>query len=196
VPHHFSQEVPSRRAGIRLWTSRSPGVGIDERARPFRYAVPTPITERELGLLRAVVERVRPAGDRDDRKHSTPAPEWQGVRIPPFLFAVPLIWGGYDPTVNPWDCLDYCDYACIGAGDTAILDLAACIDQSRSLDKVPNLAWRRCGHVAFNRPAPLTSDLDSLPWRDNTAENKYLIDDDRLVESYPGLSNLPAGIRP
>jgi radical SAM superfamily enzyme YgiQ (UPF0313 family) len=79
--------------------------------------------------------------------------------------SAPLIWGGYDPTIHPEDCLDFCDFVCFGEGDTTSLEIAGCIDRSQPHEQVPNLAYRRGGEMIANGRAPLVTDLDALPWR-------------------------------
>jgi hypothetical protein len=184
-------------AGRRLETDAEPDpfawIGIDRRGRPFRYATPAPLTGRELELLREALERVRP--DMIGMTVNTPLRRLN-ARVAQYIrsfTAVPLIWGGYDPTINPGDCLDFCDYACIGEGDAAILEIAECLDHSRPLDEVANLACRRGGRVVANRRAPLIADLDALPWRDNTPDNKYFIENDQISESYPVLNDRTPG---
>jgi anaerobic magnesium-protoporphyrin IX monomethyl ester cyclase len=169
-------------------------VGIDNRARAFSYAEPSLPSEREFGLLRRVLEEARP--DVIGMTVNTPLRRLNAL-VAQFIRSVtpvPIIWGGYDPTVNPGDCLDFCDFVCIGEGDTAILEAAECLDRSKSLHEVHNLARRRGGSIIFHERAPLVSDLDALPWRDNTPDNKYFIDQDQLIESYPVLNDHPAGL--
>lgn len=168
-------------------------VGIDRRGRPFRYAAPAPVTEAELDLLRQVLETVRP--DVIGMTVNTPLRRLN-ARVAQFIrtfSSVPLIWGGYDPTISPGDCLDFCDFVCIGEGDTAILEVAECLDRSRPLHQVRNLACRRDGRIIVNERAPLVTDLDSLPWRDNTPDNKCFIEDGQLIESCAALNDRPPG---
>jgi len=170
-----------------------PWIGIDGRGREFRYAHGSPITDRELELLRGVVERIRP--DAVGLSVTTPLRK-RNARVSRFLKTftdAPVIWGGYDPTVNTEDCLDFCDYACVGEGDTAILEIARRLDRGESLEGVCNLSYRRDGRTVTIDKAALIHDLDSLPWRDNTPEGKYFIEDDSLTENYAVLSDRPAG---
>src|SRR5579871_3221536 len=161
-----------------------PWIGIDTRGREFRYAHGSPITERELELLRDLLERIRP--DAIGMSVTTPLRK-RNIRVTQFIRSfseAPVIWGGYDPTVNTADCLEHCDYACIGEGDTTILEVARRLDAAESLDGVPGLSYRRDGRSVNLERAPLIHDLDSLPWRDNTSEHKYFIEDDGSVENY------------
>ena len=171
-----------------------PWIGLDTRGREFRYAHGSPITDRELELLREVLQRIRPAAI--GLSVTTPLRK-RNTRVTHFIKTftnVPVIWGGYDPTVNTADCLEHCDYACIGEGDRAILEIARRVDAGETLDSVPNLTFRRNGSIVKNERAALVHDLDSLPWRDNSPERKYFIEDDSLDENYGVLTDRPGGI--
>jgi anaerobic magnesium-protoporphyrin IX monomethyl ester cyclase len=171
-----------------------PWIGLDSRGREFRYAHGSPITDRELELLRGLLERIRP--DAIGMSVTTPLRK-RNARVTRFIRSfsdTPILWGGYDPTVNTADCLDHCDYACVGEGDLAILDVARRLDVGESLDTVENLSYRRDGSTVTIPKGALVHDLDSLPWRDNSPEHKYFIEDDRLEENYPVLTDRPGGI--
>jgi radical SAM superfamily enzyme YgiQ (UPF0313 family) len=170
-----------------------PWIGIDRRGRPYSHACHEPVSARELELLRQEIERIRP--DLIGMTVNTPL-RTQHTGVTRFLksfSAAPVVWGGYDPTVNPEQCLEICDYACIGEGDTTILELAECVDRGKAFDQVRNLAYRRDGRPVFNPRAPLVRDLDSVPWRDNEPENKYFIEDGRIEENYAVPNDRPAG---
>ncbi len=170
-----------------------PWIGIDSRGREFRYAHGSPITDRELGLLCGLLERIRPGAV--GMSVTTPLRK-RNAKVSRYIkwtIQAPVIWGGYDPTVNTADCLEHCDYACVGEGEVAMLEIARRLDAGESLDGVPNLSYRRDGSTVTIPRAPLVHDLDSLPWRDNSPENKYFIEDGELVESYPILTDRPEG---
>ena len=171
-----------------------PWIGIDSRGREFRYAHGSPITDRELELLRGLIERLQPHAI--GMSVTTPLRK-RNVRVTQFIKTfsdAPVIWGGYDPTVNTADCLAHCDYACVGEGDVPILEMAKCLDAGQSVDGVSNLSYRRDGATVTIPRSPLVHDLDSLPWRDNIPGNKYFIEDDQLVENYPVLSDRASGV--
>jgi radical SAM superfamily enzyme YgiQ (UPF0313 family) len=171
-----------------------PWIGVDTRGREFRYAHGSPITDRELARLRGLVERIRP--NAIGMSVTTPLRK-RNARVSRFLKSftdAPVIWGGYDPTVNTEDCLEHCDYACVGEGDVAILEIARRIDAGANLDGVPNLSYRRNGATLTIDRAPLVHELDTLPWRDNSTEHKYFIEDDALVENYPVLTDRTGGV--
>jgi radical SAM superfamily enzyme YgiQ (UPF0313 family) len=171
-----------------------PWIGIDTRGREFRYAHGSPVTPRELELLRGLLERIRP--DAIGMSVTTPLRK-RNMQVTRFIKSfsnAPVIWGGYDPTVNTGDCLGHCDYACVGEGDLTILEVARHLDAGENLDGIANLSYRRGGSTVTIPRAPLVHDLDSLPWRDNSPDCKYFIEDNRLIESYPILTDRTAGI--
>lgn len=166
-----------------------PWMGINSEGRVFKYAANSRINATELELLRQTVEKLNPQVI--GITVNTPLRS-QAKLVTSFLkehFTTPIVWGGYDPTVNPEACLGFCDYACIGEGDDAILKIAACIDKGESFDDVANLAYLRDGVAVTNPKKPLENDLDSLPWRDNEPEGKYFIEDGRIEDNHPALND-------
>lgn len=170
-----------------------PWMGVNERGRVFKYASNSHITERELELLRGLLARIKP--DVIGMTVNTPL-RVQNVKVTRFIkehFDAPVVWGGYDPTVNAPQCLELCDYACVGEGDQTVLEIAARVDEGRGFDDVCNLAYVRDGRTIFNPKAPAEQQIDIYPWRDNSPQDKYFIEDDRLEESYPVINDRPAG---
>jgi radical SAM superfamily enzyme YgiQ (UPF0313 family) len=171
-----------------------PWQGINKQGRVFKYASNSRISDVELGLLKQVLEKIRP--DVIGTTVNTPL-RVQSIKVTRFLkehFRVPIIWGGYDPTVNATDCLQLCDYTCVGEGDEAMLEIASRIDQGRSFDDVGNLAYTREGKTVFNPKYPAEPNLDKYPWRDNDPEFKSYIEDDRLDSNHPVLTDKPDGV--
>jgi len=172
-----------------------PWMGIAKSGRTFKYASNSRISDKELELLRELVETQKP--DVIGMTVNTPL-RVQAVKVTRFLkehFDIPVLWGGYDPTVNAMDCLQLCDYACVGEGDQTILDIAACIDDGKPFDEVRNLAYRNAdGKTVMNPKHPVERVLDNYPWRDNSPQDKYFIEDDMLVRDYPVLTDKPPGI--
>jgi len=171
-----------------------PWQGISKSGRVFKYASNSRITDHELELLRQLVAEIEP--DVVGTTVNTPL-RAQSNRVTRLLkerLTAPVIWGGYDPTVNARDCVELCDYACIGEGDQTILDIAAHVDEGQPLDDINNLAYMREGEMVVNVKHPAEQDLDNYPWRDNSPQNKYLIEDNRLIRDYPVTTDKPPGV--
>jgi radical SAM superfamily enzyme YgiQ (UPF0313 family) len=108
-------------------------------------------------------------------------------------FSTPVIWGGYDVTVNFADCVQYSDYACVGEGDQTILDIAQRIDAGKDFTDVCNLVYSKNGSLKINPMHSLEKDIDNYPWRDNSSESKYLIEDQTIIENFKGINDYPKG---
>jgi radical SAM superfamily enzyme YgiQ (UPF0313 family) len=82
--------------------------------------------------------------------------------------AIPIVWGGYFPTLCPDVTLnaDYVDYAIRGQGEVALRELLDGIfgSDAAALASIDGLTWRRHGEVVHNRDrafstAPLAARL-------------------------------------
>ena len=88
-----------------------PWMGIAKSGRVFKYASNSQISAHELELLRQTLDTIQP--QIIGMTVNTPL-RVQAVKVTTFLkqhTTAPIIWGGYDPTTNPEDCLRLCDYA-------------------------------------------------------------------------------------
>lgn len=169
-------------------------IGIDRRGRPFRHAVGSEITDAELELLGGLLVRAQP--DVVGLTVNSPLLR-QARKVTDFIrsrIEAPVVWGGYHPTVDPLSSTSWCDYACVGEGDVALLEIARCVDERRNLDDVPNLAFRRSGDLVCNPLAPLVEDLDALPPPDRDPRDMAFIEHDRLEAPYGVLNDKQPGV--
>ena len=170
-----------------------PWMGINRRGRIFKFASNSPISETELDLLRDLVEELDPQVI--GMTVNTPLRS-QAKLVTRFLrehFDIPILWGGYDPTVNPEACLAHADYVCTGEGDQTVIDIANCIDAGVPFDSVPNLAYVRDGQTYRNPKHPAEQVLDNYPWRDNEPVGKYFIENNRLERNHTALNDREPG---
>lgn len=163
-------------------------VGIDESGKAFRYASGSEVTDAEKKLLFSLIGDIKP----DLIGFSQTAPLKKKVidtsRLIKSRYDIPIVWGGADPTVNARECLDYCDMVCIGEGENAIMDIARCIDDKKSMTEVKNIAYLDNGRFAQNPMYPLVSNLDELPFKDISPDNKFLIENDTLIKNFHEIS--------
>jgi len=89
--------------------------------------------------------------------------------------SAPIIWGGIHPTIAPEDCLDYADYACVGEGEKAILDIANALRAGKGIKHVNNLCYRENGHVKRNPLYPLLEDLDDVVSHEQVPEKGFIL---------------------
>ena len=88
-----------------------------------------------------------------------------------------LVWGGIHPTVLPESSLTFCDYACIGEGDKAVIQFAKAIEKNRTNQKihVPNFWYKKNGKLIQTGIMPLTQKLDELPPPDFSLQEHYIL---------------------
>lgn len=166
-----------------------PWMGVNRDGRIFKFASNSRISQRELELLRQTIEEIQPHFI--GMTVNTPLRS-QAKLVTSFLkehFEIPVVWGGYDPTVNPEACLGHADFCCIGEGDQTVLDMANCADDGVPFDSIPNLAYRRGDTTVTNPKHPAERELDRYPWRDNGPAGMYLIENDAIEPNHAGLND-------
>ncbi|MBN1477575.1 B12-binding domain-containing radical SAM protein [Candidatus Sumerlaeota bacterium] len=78
----------------------------------------------------------------------------------------PVIWGGVDVTANPDLAIQIADFACVGEGEGAMMDLVHALTSGEDCTGIPNLWVRRDGEIHRNDVRPVIRDLDALPYPD------------------------------
>ena len=81
-----------------------PWMGINMQGKIFKYASNSVISNIELSLLQNLLSRLKP--DIIGLTVNTPLRN-QNIKVTEFIkthFSTPVIWGGFDPTVNPEKC--------------------------------------------------------------------------------------------
>jgi len=163
-------------------------VGIHEDGKPLRYSRGPKVTSVEKGLLLSLVEKIGP----DLICMSVTAPmAKRTAKISKIIrsdFPIPIIWGGAGATIDPEGCLDHCDFVCVGEGEKVVADIAERIDNKRNIQNVNNLCYNSNGRFVRNPMYPLIRNLDELPFPDVDPRDKFLIEDDSLIENFSEIS--------
>lgn len=87
---------------------------------------------------------------------------------------LPVVWGGIHATVRPAEALSHADFVCRGEGETALPQLLAAVAAGGRTDAIPGIWTRRGEAIVDNGLAPLTPDLDSLPFFDFSGVDQYV----------------------
>jgi len=168
--------------------------GINARGRAFRYSRGPDLTATEEKLFLSLIHDVKP----DVIGFTVTAPFIKRIAYLSSLikskYDIPIVWGGPSPTTDPNTCAAYCDYVCIGEGEKSIVDIATRIDNKLDIKEVNNLAYLQDGELVQNPLHPLIANLDELPMKDIYPENKFLIDDDRVVPDFDEI-NYTRGVK-
>lgn len=134
-----------------------------------------PPTQQEFNILRDKVKDINPdiigISTRSSTKElGVKAAQILREKLPDTIF----VSGGYGPTTEPDFFLKTFDYVCLGEGEPFAENI------SHVLKSVPNMAWREGDNIIHNKLA-IHSNLDALPYPDWTPDNKFLVEDNRIV---------------
>jgi len=101
---------------------------------------------------------------------------------------VSILWGGIHPTLEPEECLEYCDIACLGEAEEALCELAARMERGEPFTDTLNFYFKDPGGRIISNPVrPLNTKLDTLPFPDYSGENHFILDGANLVPVTPEL---------
>ncbi|HWB86678.1 MAG TPA: radical SAM protein [Bryobacteraceae bacterium] len=78
---------------------------------------------------------------------------------------VPIVWGGYFPSLYPDATLNtaYVDYAVRGQGEDTFLELLAALEGRGNLHEIRGLSFKENGRIVHNPERPMRSPND-FPW--------------------------------
>ena len=74
-----------------------------------------------------------------------------------------IVLGGWQPSLNPERCIDYCDILCIGEGEKVLLELVDRMYNGQEIDNIENLWIRKADVIIKNNTRHLIDSLNVLP---------------------------------
>ena len=174
--------------GVRALHAFLKSHGVDVQLLFFRDRLMNEMASFPAGELDLLIEAV--AGLRPDlvgiSLFSAMAPDATVItRAIQDRLGVPVIWGGYHPTIVPEECIPIADMICIGEGEEPLLELVTALAAGRDPAAIRNLWFRREAKVIRNPLRPLLQDLDALPFFDYQDAGKYYFDGRSLIPRRP-----------
>jgi anaerobic magnesium-protoporphyrin IX monomethyl ester cyclase len=90
---------------------------------------------------------------------------------------IPVIWGGFHPSVRPDECIHHADYVAIGDAEDLMLQLADHLAGAgkRPLQEIRSLIWKEGSTVHRNQVGSLEQDLDAYPAPDFSRDGHYVL---------------------
>lgn len=146
-----------------------------------------PYTDKEVRLLLSLIKSINPALiglSTRSFAHRYCKEIFSKVRG---QFDIPIIGGGWGPTLEPEAFLDFCDYVCFGEGEKSFVEICNEINNgNNTFQDVSNLMYFENGRLHKNHIVePLDSgELNDLPFPDFESDNKYMIDDNKVYYSH------------
>lgn len=104
-----------------------------------------------------------------------------------------IVVGGWQPSLNPEDCINYTDYLCIGEGEVAFSELIMSLGNKQLADNIANFWANNKGTVIKNPVRPLISDLSYFPVPLYDHKYSYYIENNMLVNLEPYFDNARYG---
>ncbi len=175
----YNVGVPTKK--VRLYDDEVAWEGISPLGEPMVYAVCKDITPEEKEILTGLIGELSP--DFIGMTVNTPL-KWRINAVSAVIKKkypdIPLIWGGFEATINPEESLNYCDFACRGESERTIVEIANTLDEGGSLERIKNICYKKNGRVKCNELNVPLKDLDQLPFQDCEGEGNYFIEDNNL----------------
>lgn len=96
---------------------------------------------------------------------------------------IPVIWGGFHPSVRPDECIAHADYVAVGDAEDLILQLAERLSngQGDRLHDIKSLIWRNGDQVVRNQIGSLEQDLDQYPAPDFSRDDHWVLFEGSLM---------------
>ena len=96
---------------------------------------------------------------------------------------IPVIWGGFHPSVRPDECIKHADYVAIGDAEDLILQLADRLSQGDTgrLHDIKSLIWRHGSEVHRNQVGSLEQDLDQYPAPDFSRDDHWILFEGQML---------------
>jgi radical SAM superfamily enzyme YgiQ (UPF0313 family) len=96
---------------------------------------------------------------------------------------IPIIWGGFHPSVRPDECISHADYVAVGDSEDLMLQLVSAMDEGNftELHHINSLIWRRGTEVVRNKVGSLEQELDNYPAPDFSMEDHWILFDGELL---------------
>ena len=89
---------------------------------------------------------------------------------------VPVVWGGFHPSVRPDECIHWADYVAIGDSEDLILKLVRKLEAADAdLSDIAGLVWKQGDTVIRNASGSLEQDLDAYPVPDWSMEDHWVL---------------------
>ncbi len=105
-----------------------------------------------------------------------------------------IVLGGWQPSLNPERCIDYCDILCIGEGEKVLLELVDRMYNGQEIDDIENLWIRKDAVIIKNNARPLIHSFNALPNPVFDNNLSAYIENDEIVYEDPYMSNTRYGI--
>ncbi len=94
---------------------------------------------------------------------------------------IPVIWGGFHPSVRPDECMEHADFVAIGDAEDLVLRLCDRLAHGGGFDDIKSLVWKRGREIVKNPVGSLEQDLDRYPPPDFGLDNQWVLFEGKVL---------------
>ena len=159
--------------------------------KAFNSLVPQSATDKELELLRKLIEEIDPVCVGMSVMSSLYLETIHKVsRVLNVSFPdIPIIWGGVYATLEPRRALEECGIVLRGEGEDAFVETVRAISEGRDWREIQNAAYLDADGEMVENPLRPLSDIDRFGWPPIGGDNIFLIHDDAQTKGDPQLKS-------
>jgi anaerobic magnesium-protoporphyrin IX monomethyl ester cyclase len=110
------------------------------------------------------------------------------------LIDLKIVIGGWQPTLNPEECIGFCDYLCVGEGEEALPELVDKMFNNQPVAGLKNIWINEGDRIIRNPIRPLVEDLSLEPVPVFDDDLSYYIENGELIHAEPYKTNTRYGI--
>ena len=144
-----------------------------------------PWTPTEIEHLKSLVAKLQPdVLCISTRSFWTELGESLVASIREVLPGIPIVAGGWGPSLEPEKYLTYCDYVCFGEGEGTILDIGTAVDRGTDFRHISNILYKNEGRIIRNSAREPIKNLDEVALPDFGLENTYLISNNEVLPAH------------
>ncbi|MCD4652894.1 B12-binding domain-containing radical SAM protein, partial [bacterium] len=96
-------------------------------------------------------------------------------------FSIPIVWGGLHPTIQPEECMEWCDILCRGEAELQCLELAQALKEKRPYTGIDSFWFWTDGNIIRNPVSSRLDDIDEIPFPDYDYSHQSILHHDRII---------------
>ena len=114
---------------------------------------------------------------------------WERIKY----LGIPVILGGWEPSLNPDRCVKVSDFICIGEGEQVLQEVVARIDKGQSVSDIQNICFNSSHGIVYNPVRPLNKNISHLPIPIFDKERSCVIENDSVSYIDPYMTSTRYG---
>lgn len=94
---------------------------------------------------------------------------------------IPVVSGGWGPSLEPEKYLKYCDYVCFGEGEETVLDMGRALDEGKDFKHIKNMIYKADDQMVHNAVREPVRNMDAVAFPDVDPGDVFLISNNQIL---------------